>query len=85
MKKRSSTFIAGVLAFGTYFMFLLLLLFYFNYSNNKKSLHFVKKNNETIRISLASPSVSRPKKRIKKVSKHKEKKKKAKKIKEKDY
>lgn len=69
MKKKSSTFIAGVLAFSIYFTFLLLLLLYFNHYEEKKSLHFVKKNEESIRISLASPRVSLPKKSVKKIPK----------------
>ena len=69
MKRKTSTFIAGVLAFGIYFTFILLLLLYFNHYEEKKSLHFVKKNEESIRISLASPSIAIPIKNIKKILK----------------
>ena len=64
MKNKSSTFIAGVLAIGIYIFFVLFLLFYFSYSKDKKPLHFVKKNEKSIRISLASMPLPKVKKQI---------------------
>jgi len=43
MNNKSSTFISGVLAFGIYFTLIIILLFYFNTRDAKKSVHYVKK------------------------------------------
>lgn len=51
---KSSTFISGVLAIGIYFVLLLTLLFYFNTRQAIKPVHYVKKNEDKIRISIAS-------------------------------
>ena len=44
MIKKSSTLISGLLAFGIYITVIGLLLFYFNSRDEKKSVHYVKKN-----------------------------------------
>ena len=64
MKNKSSTFISGVLAFGIYFILIITLLFYFNTRDEKKPIHYVKKNEDRIRVSVSSPS-SLPKKVVK--------------------
>lgn len=72
MIKKSSTFISGVLAFGIYFTLITLLLLYFNSRDEKKSVHFVKKNEERIRVSMSSPTQKKePKKEVKKAEKPK--------------
>lgn len=68
MIKKSSTFISGFLAFGVYITIITLLLFYFNTRDEKKSVHYVKKNEERIRISMSSPK-TQPKKETKKQTK----------------
>jgi len=74
MKNKSSTFISGVLAFGIYSILIITLLFYFNTRDEKKSIHYVKKNEDSIRVSVSSPTAL-PKKETKKVVKPKAKKK----------
>jgi len=74
MNSKSSTFISGVLAFGIYFVLLITLLFYFNMREENKPIHYVKKNEDRIRISMASPK-SEAKKQTKKVEKKQPKKK----------
>lgn len=72
MIKKSSTFISGVLAFGIYFTLIILLLFYFNSRDEKKSVHFVKKNEDRIRVSMSAPTQKKePKKEVKKAEKPK--------------
>lgn len=61
MIKKSSTLISGLLAFGIYITVIGLLLFYFNSRDQKKSVHYVKKNEERIRISMSTPK-TQPKK-----------------------
>lgn len=76
MIKKSSTLISGVLAFGIYIALIVLLLFYFNSRDEKKAVHYVKKNEERIRVSMSSPksnSEKKTKKQIKKVEKPKPK------------
>ena len=68
MNNKSSTFISGVLAFGVYFVLLTTLLFYFNMREENKPIHYVKKNEDRIRVSMASPK-SESKKQTKKVVK----------------
>lgn len=63
--QKSSTYISGVLAFGVYFAVIGLLLFYFNTHEKKKPVHFVKKNEERIRVSMSTPKPA-PKKEVKK-------------------
>ena len=65
MIKKSSTFISGLLAFGIYITVIGLLIFYFNSREEKKPVHYVKKNEERIRISMSTPKLQ-PKKESKK-------------------
>jgi protein TonB len=65
MIKKSSTLISGLLAFGIYFSVIALLLFYFNTRDQKKPVHYVKKNEERIRVSMSTPK-PQVKKEIKK-------------------
>ena len=55
MINKSSTFISGVLAIGIYMAFIVVLIIYFNTRDVKKPIHYVKKNEDRIRISLSSP------------------------------
>ncbi|GIU00677.1 hypothetical protein TSL6_11830 [Sulfurovum sp. TSL6] len=55
MIKKSSTLISGLLAFGIYFSVIALLLFYFNTRDQQKPVHYVKKNEERIRVSMNTP------------------------------
>ncbi|WP_309497970.1 TonB C-terminal domain-containing protein [Sulfurovum sp.] len=55
MINKFSTFISGVLAVGIYIAFIVLLIMYFNTRDVKKPIHYVKKNEDRIRISLSSP------------------------------
>lgn len=69
MRKKSSTFISGIIAFAIYFLLLTLLVVYFNTRSEKKSIHYVKKNEERIRVSMQSPKkqeTSNPEKNTKK-------------------
>jgi len=63
--KRSSTIISGFFAVGIYILLLLLLVFYFNAREKIKPIHYVKKNEDKIRVSLASepikPEIKSPK------------------------
>ena len=61
MIKKSSTLISGVLAFTIYFSIIALLLFYFNTRDEKKPVHYVKKNEERIRVSMSTPKPAQPK------------------------
>jgi len=65
MIKKSSTVISGVLAFGIYFAVIGVVLFYFGTREQKKPVHFVKKNEERIRVSMSTPKPA-PKKEVKK-------------------
>lgn len=65
MIKKSSTLISGLLAFGIYISVIASLLFYFNTRDQKKPLHYVKKNEERIRVSMSAPK-PQVKKEIKK-------------------
>ncbi len=49
------TFISGVFSVGIYFLFLSLLVYYFNTKMKDKSLHFVDKKETSIEVFLASP------------------------------
>ena len=55
MKKKSSTFISGVLAFGIYFILIGLLIFYFNTRDEKKSVRYVKKDEHRIQVAISAP------------------------------
>jgi protein TonB len=65
MIKKSSTLISGLLAFGIYISVIGILLFYFNTRDQEKPLHYVKKNEERIRVSMSTPK-PQVKKEIKK-------------------
>ena len=55
MNKKSSTFISGVLAVGIYVFVIGLLLFYFNSRESQKPTHYVKKNEDRIRVTMSAP------------------------------
>lgn len=65
MINKSSTLISGVLAFGIYFTVIGVVIFYFNTHERKKPVHYVKKNEERIRVSMSTPQPA-PKKEVKK-------------------
>ena len=65
MIKKSSTLISGLLAFGIYISVIGILLFYFNTRDQEKPLHYVKKNEERIRVTMSAPK-PQVKKEIKK-------------------
>jgi len=74
MIKKSSTFISGFLAFGIYFILIGLLVFYFNTRDEKKSMHYVKKDEKRIQVALATPKKAiNPKPKVKPKSKPKPK------------
>jgi len=50
------TYISGVLAVGIYISLIGVLVFYFNTHEQSKPKHFVKKNEERIRISISTPT-----------------------------
>ncbi len=75
MIKGSSKLISGVLAFVVYFTLLGLLLFYFNTRKDQKSVHYVKKDEHRIQVSLSAPKNKKKNKIKKKFQKHKAKKK----------
>lgn len=64
MMKKSSTFISGFLAFGIYFLLIGLLIFYFNTRDEKKSVRYVKKNENRIQVALSTPKKPENKKAI---------------------
>ena len=61
---KSSTFISGLLAFGIYFILIGLLIFYFNTRDEKKSVRYVKKNENRIQVALSAPKKPENKKAI---------------------
>jgi outer membrane biosynthesis protein TonB len=81
IKETSYKLIWGAWAIGIYLLFVLLLLFYFNSRQEETHKHFVKKDEQRIRVALSSPqktaqkSISKhasiPKKKIKSKPKHK--------------
>jgi len=74
MIKHPSTLVSGVLAFLAYFMIVTLLIFYFNTREEEKKEHYVKKNENRIRVALSSPEkVTAPKRKAKKKPKPKPK------------
>jgi len=74
MIKQSSTFISGFLAFGIYFLLIGLLIFYFNTRDEKKSTHYVKKDERRIQVALSTPKKAiNPKPKVKPKSKPKPK------------
>lgn len=70
---KSSTFISGVLAVGIYIAFIVLLIMYFNTRDVQKPIHFVKKNEDRIRVSVSSPKEKTKQPVKKKVEKKKPK------------
>jgi len=64
MIKKSSTFISGFLAFGIYFLLIGLLVFYFNTRDEKKSVRYVKKNENRIQVALSAPKELQKKKAV---------------------
>lgn len=66
MIAKSSKLISGLLAFAVYFTMIGLLVYYFNTHESKKSVHYVKKNEERIRVSMTTPAkVLKPKPKAK--------------------
>ncbi|WP_415407622.1 hypothetical protein ACLHDG_03595 [Sulfurovum sp. CS9] len=66
MIKQSSTFISGFLAFVIYFLLIGLLIFYFNTRDEKKSVHYVKKDERRIQVALSAPKKAiNPKPKVK--------------------
>jgi len=57
-------YFSGLLAFGIYFAIIGLLIFYFNTRDDKKSVHYVKKNENRIQVALSAPKKSENKKAI---------------------
>ncbi len=55
MIKKSSTLISGLLAFSVYIAIIVLLLFYFNSRDEKKSIRYVKKDEHRIQVALSAP------------------------------
>jgi protein TonB len=51
---KSSTFVSGLLAVAIYLFLLLLLAFYFEAEKKSKPIHYVKKNEDKIRVSIMS-------------------------------
>ena len=70
MNKKSSTFISGVLAVGIYAFVIGLLLFYFNTRDTLKPIHYVKKNEDRIRVTMSAPK-NKIKKKTKQATKKK--------------
>lgn len=66
MMKKSSIYISGFLAFTIYFIVIGLLIFYFNIRDDKKSKHYVKKDEHRIQIALTSPQKATKPKAVKK-------------------
>ncbi len=69
MKKKSPKLIWGLMSVGIYFATVGALIFYFNTRNEKKSVHYVKKNENRIQVALHTPKKekmikSKPKKLI---------------------
>jgi len=66
MMKKSSKLISGVLAFAVYFTLIGLLVFYFNTRDEKKSVHYVKKDEKRIQVALSIPKKAiNPKPKVK--------------------
>ncbi|MBA1419331.1 MAG: TonB C-terminal domain-containing protein [Epsilonproteobacteria bacterium] len=87
MNKKSSTFISGVFAIGIYVFVIGLLLFYFNSRESQKPIHYVKKNEDRIRVTMAAPknkAKTKKKQPAKKKTTHKKKPVKKPKVKTKD-
>ncbi len=61
---KSPKLIWGILSFGIYFIIIALLVFYFNTRDEKKSIRYVKKNENRIQVALSTPKKSENKKAI---------------------
>ncbi|MFK5974947.1 MAG: hypothetical protein QM493_00440 [Sulfurovum sp.] len=61
MRQKFVTFISGIFAVGIYYLLLNTLFYYFDHYKKQKSIHFVKKNENRIRITLVSPIHHSPK------------------------
>ena len=72
--------ISGALAVGIYLSLIAILLYYFNYRSSESSVHYVKKNNDAIAVSLASGRKKSIEKKGKKATSSKKAKEKPKKI-----
>jgi len=57
-------YFSGLLAFGIYFILIGLLVFYFNTRDEKKSVHYVKKDEHRIQVALSTPKQPKDKKAI---------------------
>ena len=55
MSTKLSTFFSGIVAVGVYLFVIGLLLFYFNSHHTEKSIHYVKKNEDRIRVTMSAP------------------------------
>jgi len=64
MMDKSPKLIWGVLAFGIYFAMIGLLVFYFNTREEKKSVHYVKKDEKRIQVALSTPKKPENKKAL---------------------
>jgi len=76
MNKKSSTFVSGVFAIGIYIFVIGLLLFYFNARESPKPIHYVKKNEDRIRVTMSAPknkAKTKKKQPTKKKTTHKKK------------
>ncbi len=51
---KSSTFLSGVFAVGIYLFLIVMLLLYFNIKEKQQPTHYVKKNEDSIRVTMAS-------------------------------
>ncbi len=70
MRGKSSTFISGVVAVGIYVLLVTVLLVYFNSRQTQKPVHYVKKDEHRIRVSMGGPKTE-VKKKSEKVKKKK--------------
>ena len=59
-------YFSGLLAFGIYFSIIGLLVFYFNTRDEKKSVHYVKKDEHRIQVAISTPKKAiNPKPKVK--------------------
>ncbi|RLA64993.1 MAG: hypothetical protein DRQ78_05615 [Epsilonproteobacteria bacterium] len=87
MSKKSSKIISGVLAFSIYLLMIFFLIMYFNVRSEHKTVHYVKKDENRIKVAFSSPAKTKEtketKEKISKKPKEKIKKKKKKIVKKK--
>jgi len=55
LSNKSSIFFSGIFAIGIYIFLIGILFFYFNTRDEKKPVHYVKKNEDRIRVTMAAP------------------------------